>query len=100
MTLIEKAYAILKDWKGDDYIAGLGVLPKLGEVTARFGRKVMLVSMDTFLKPLTDAATESIRAAGGELTPDLVVPGAKPNAPREDVYRLVTYILQDRKSVV
>ena len=54
MTLIEKAYAILKDWKGDDYIAGLGVLPKLGEVTARFGRKVMLVSMDTFLKPLTD----------------------------------------------
>lgn len=94
MSMIEKAYDLLKDWKGDDYVVGLGVLPKLGALTQKFGKNVMLVSMDTFLKPLTDAAIRSIREAGGNIVPDLVVPGARPNAPREDVYRLETYILQ------
>ena len=100
MNLIEKAYGILKDWKGDSYISGLGVLPRLGEVCARYGKKVMLVSMDTFLKPLTDAAAKYIKEAGCELVPDLVVPGAKPNAPREDVYRLTNYILQYQPDAV
>ena len=97
---MEKAYQLLNDWKGDTYIKGMGVLSRLGEVCARYGKRVMLVSMDTFLKPLTDAATAYIKDAGCELVPDRVVMGAKPNAPREDVYRLETYILHYHPDVV
>ncbi len=93
MDMIKRAYALLGDWKKDDYVFGMGVLGQLGEVVKRYGQKVMVVSMDTFLKELTDRAMASIEAAGCHLVPDTVVPGAKPNAPREDVYRLESYLL-------
>lgn len=100
MEAREKAYQLLKEWKGDNYIVGLGVGDQLGALTARYGRKVLLVSMNTYLKPLIDAAMESIRQAGGTIILDQAVPGAKPNAPREDVYRLETYILHYQPDVV
>ncbi len=100
MSANEKAYQLLKEWKGDSYVVGLGVLNHLGSLVARYGKKVLLVSMDTYLKPLTDSAMESIRAAGGTVLLDDVIPGAKPNAPREDVYRLETYILHYQPDVV
>lgn len=100
MNTIEKAYQLLKDWKGDSYVVGLGVLDQLGSLVTKYGKNVLLVSMDTYMKPLTDAAMESIRAAGGTVLLDRVVPGAKPNAPREDVYRLETYILHYHPDVV
>ena len=100
MDSIKKAYELLRDWKQDNYIVGLGVLDQLGELVARYGKKVMVISMDTFLKDLTDQATASIEKAGGVLVPNKIVPGPKPNAPREDVYRLETYILHYQPDVV
>lgn len=100
MDVKEKAYQLLKEWKGDNYIVGLGVLDQIGELVAKYGRRVLLVSMNTYLKSLTDAAMESIRSAGGTVILNQVVPGAKPNAPREDVYRLETYILHYQPDVV
>lgn len=100
MDAKKKAYQLLKEWKGDDYIVGLGVGDQLGRLVTKYGRKVLLVSMNTYLKPLTDAAMESIRSAGGTVLLDQAVPGAKPNAPREDVYRLETYILHYQPEVV
>ncbi|CCZ62359.1 iron-containing alcohol dehydrogenase [Hungatella hathewayi] len=100
MDAKKKAYQLLKEWKGDDYIVGLGVWDQLGKLVVKYGSKVLLVSMNTYLKPLTDAAMESIRSAGGTILLDQAVPGAKPNAPREDVYRLETYILHYQPDVV
>ncbi len=99
MTALDRGYALLREWKGDNYIFGLGVLPKIGGLTARFGKRVMLVSTKTYEK-WTDQAIESIRSAGGEPVPREVVLGARPNAPREDVYRIESDILHYRPDVI
>lgn len=100
MSAIDRAYELLKEWKGEDYIVGLGVMDQLGKLVAKYGKRVLLVSMDTYLKPLVDAAMESIRLAGGTVLFEKAVPGARPNAPREDVYRLETYLLHYQPDVV
>ncbi|MDO4331975.1 MAG: iron-containing alcohol dehydrogenase [Eubacteriales bacterium] len=100
METMNKAYQLLKDWKKEDYVFGMGVLEQLGELVKRFGNRALVVSMDTYLKPLTDTAMDCIRRAGGCVIRDGVVPGAKPNAPREDVYRLESYLLHDKPDCV
>lgn len=100
MNSIEKAYKLLKDWKGDSYVAGMGVIEQLGTLVSGYGKNVMLVSMDTFLKPLTEKAMKYLREAGCTIVRDEVINGAKPNAPREDVYRLESYILHYAPDVV
>ena len=99
MTALEKGYALLREWKGTDYICGCGVLPEIGALAARFGRRAMLISTKTY-QALTDQAIESLTAAGLELVPACIVPGARPNAPREDVYRIESYILQYQPDLV
>lgn len=99
MDAVKKAYALLQDWKGDSYVFGSGVASRLGELVSRFGKKVLLVSSRTYAKQ-AQAAVESICAAGGEVIGGTYVPGAKPNAPLEDVYRLESYILHYHPDVV
>ena len=99
MEAIESAYALLKQWKGDRYVAGIGVTDKIGELTSRFGKKVLLVSSRTYTRQI-EKAIPSLKSAGCNVINDAFVPGAKPNAPREDVYRIATYILQHKPDVV
>jgi alcohol dehydrogenase len=93
-TSKDKAAALLREWKGDAYTFGLDVLDNLGKACKKLGRNCLLVSST---KPRNKALNEKIIAllkeqgintAGGG-----AAPGASPNAPREDVYRLETYIL-------
>jgi len=90
---MEKAYTLLKDWKGEDYIFGMNVLDRVGALAAKFGRKALVVSNNTYMKPVLDRVVASLSAAGVELAGGAIAPDAKPNAPREDVYRLESYIL-------
>ncbi len=99
MTALEKAYELLKNWRKENYIFGMNVLDGIGTLAARYGRKVMLVSTKTY-RDLLVRVKDSLRSAGCELVPETVVPGARPNAPREDVYRITTYILQYRPEVI
>lgn len=99
MEAIENAYALLKQWKEDHYVFGTGVTDKIGELTSRFGKKVLLISSKTYTKQI-ERAIRSMKSAGCTVVNDTFVPGAKPNAPREDVYRIETYILQHRPDVV
>lgn len=94
MKTINRAYTLLKEWKKDRYVFGLDVMPKLGELVAPYGKRVLVVSNYTYLKPVADAVADSLRKVGLTLVTEMPVPDAKPNAPREDVYRIVTYILQ------
>ncbi len=96
MTNIKRAYALLKDWKKDRYIFGLDVMSRLGELAAPFGRRALIVSNTTYLKGTADAVEDSLKKAGIVLLTDAPVPDAKPNAPREDVYRITSYILHHR----
>ncbi len=101
MSSREKAYELLKNWKKDGYVFGVDVLDQVGGLAARFGKNTLLVSNTTYLKPVADAVVDSLEKAGVALAGGLIAPDAKPNAPREDVYRLVTYILaHDPDSIV
>ena len=68
MTALERGYQLLKDWRGEDYVHGPGALDRIGEVAARYGKRVLLVSTKTYQK-LTDSAIASIKQAGCRLVP-------------------------------
>jgi alcohol dehydrogenase len=94
MDYKKKAYELLKSWKGDNYVFGMGVLDQVGKLAAGYGKTALVVSNQTYMKPVCDKVIGYLQAEGVTLAGGAVAPDAKPNAPREDVYRLVTYILQ------
>jgi alcohol dehydrogenase len=87
MSVFEKAQALLREFKGDGYLYGAGVLSQVGEVIASQGKRPVLVR-DTFPGSETFVQTirNSARAAGAPLIGE--VDGAGPNAPREDLFRI------------
>lgn len=93
MDYRKKAKDLLKAYKGEQYTFGNGVLPEVAKIAKSYGKRVMLVSNTTYLKNVADTIAADCKAAGLELVGDRIVPDAAPNAPREDVYRLESYIL-------
>ncbi|MDR1732929.1 MAG: iron-containing alcohol dehydrogenase [Synergistaceae bacterium] len=89
----ERAAELLKKFKGDSYTFGLGVLEQVGEIARGRGKKVTVVGDTKTSKPIVDRVIAALKKSGLELAPDRCVEGAKPNAPREDVYRLESYLL-------
>ncbi len=96
MDQMKRAYELLAEWKGDSYVHGLGVLDQVGPLAAQFGKRSLVVSNTTYMKPIADRVVEYLKAAGVELAGGVIAPDAKPNAPREDVYRLESYILHTK----
>jgi len=91
--LKEKAVELLKQFKGKNYTFGLDKLGQVGSIASEYGKKVLLVSNITYLKPVADQVVKSLKAKGITLAGDRIIPGAKLNTPREDVYRIESYIL-------
>lgn len=90
----ERAQQILKKFKGDTYTFGLNVLDQVGPIAAKYGKRVTLVGGGSkSSEPVLEKVAASMKKAGMTLVPDRFVEGAKPNAPREDVYRLESYLL-------
>jgi alcohol dehydrogenase len=87
MTNYKKAQALLREFKGDQYLHGMGVLSQVGGVTARLGKQAALVR-DVFPGADTYVTTikESLAGANVELLGE--IGGARPNAPREDLARI------------
>jgi alcohol dehydrogenase class IV len=87
MNYIDQPRRLLYSFKGKDYIYGQGVLADCGRVTASLGSKVAIVA-DQFpgAEAFVQTIRESLRAAGVDVT--AIIGGAKPNAPREDVFRI------------
>ncbi len=87
MSLQDNARDLIKDFKGGSYVYGAGVLSRVGEIARRAGKRAAIVR-ETFSG--SDAFLERMRsdlaAAGVEVA--AVMPGAAPNAPREDLYRI------------
>jgi alcohol dehydrogenase len=98
--LLGKARKLLKDWKGDNYIFGRGVLSQLGPLAAKLGKNALVVSNTTYMKPTADAVINSLRQAGVNLAGRAIVPDAGPNAPRVDVYRIETHILHHKPDLI
>lgn len=100
MNAMEKARALLNDWKKGGYVFGLGVLGQVGDLVAAQGGRALVVCGDACLKPVADQVIASIEAAGGSVVGQQSVLGARPNAPREDVYRLESYLLHYQPSCI
>ena len=103
MDNFKKAYDLLKAWKGDSYVCGLGCLDKVGVIAKGYAGdngKVLVVSNMTYMKPVADRVLASLEKSGVEVAGGAVCPDAKPNAPREDVYRITTYVLQYQPSAI
>ncbi|MCK5155578.1 MAG: iron-containing alcohol dehydrogenase [Spirochaetales bacterium] len=92
MSIVDKAKTILREWKGDGYIFGLDILDSIGTIAASYGKTTMIVSIDMF-KGINKKVQKILREAGVAVVGNGIVPSARPNAPREDVYRIETYIL-------
>ena len=58
MASFEKAQALLREFKGDKYLHGLGVLPQMGGMTAGLGKRAALVR-DVF--PGADAYVSTLK---------------------------------------
>ncbi|MFA6844875.1 MAG: iron-containing alcohol dehydrogenase [Sphaerochaetaceae bacterium] len=100
MDQIERAYELLKEWKGDNYIFGLGVLNQIGKIATGYGKTALLVSNTTYMKPVADKVVEYLKSFGVSLAGGTICPDAKPNAPREDVYRIESYILHTKPDCI
>lgn len=96
-NLKARARELLRGFKGDGYAFGLGVLHKVGEFASGFGNSALVVANRAdWFRHVVDAVVESLSKRGVRLAGDRIVPDAAPNAPREDVYRITTYVLQFR----
>lgn len=93
MELQAAALKILNEFKGDDYLCGLGVLDRIGELASQYGKTALVIANPHYLKPVIDKVTTLLSAQRVKLAGGGVVPAARPNAPREDVYRIESYIL-------
>ncbi|MDR2179859.1 MAG: iron-containing alcohol dehydrogenase [Synergistaceae bacterium] len=101
----ERAASLLKKFKGDSYTFGLDVLDRIGEVVKKEIEKepspvVTVVGGAKSSKPIADKVIASLEKAGTQIVPGRCVQGAKPNAPREDVYRLESYLLHFKPDCV
>ncbi len=100
MDQMKRAYELLKAWKGDSYVNGMGVLAQVGPIAAKFGKKALVVCNTTYMKPVADKVVSYLAASGVTLAGGSIAPDAKPNAPREDVYRLESYILHTKPDCI
>lgn len=93
MSEFARAKELIRQFKGDAYLSGYGVLERIGELAAGLGRRAALVR-DVFPGSEDYAATirRSLEAAGVELIG--VIDGAAPNAPREDLFRIADQLKQ------
>jgi alcohol dehydrogenase class IV len=87
MTEFDEARALLKQFKGNSYLAGPGVLGDIGRRVAAAGKRAALVrgsfaGSDAFVEVIKGSLSRS----GVELIAE--IRGAKPNCPREDLFRI------------
>jgi alcohol dehydrogenase len=99
MTDFEKARALLHEFKGNSYLFGTDVLPKIGEAVAAAGKNAALVR-DTFNS--SDDYVGIIRNSLVESEINLVaeIKGAGPNCPREDLFRIADSLRETEADVL
>jgi alcohol dehydrogenase len=99
MSNFETARQLLRKFKGNDYCFGNGVLSDVGRVAAKAGKNALLVYAAF---PGVEAWRKTIRQShtGAGLTLLAEVEGARPNAPREDVFRIQKELAKHNPDVV
>jgi len=96
---LRRAQALLRQFKGDSYLFGTGVLSGLGKVVAAAGDRAVLVrgtfgGSDYFVRVISDSLYESEVELVGEIK------GAGPNCPQEDLLRITDRLKTAEATVV
>lgn len=87
MSDFDKARALMRGFKGDNYAFGAGALARTGALAAQLGRRAVVIYTEyPGVEELVGRVKESLASAGVAVVADVL--GAAPNAPREDVYRV------------
>jgi alcohol dehydrogenase len=97
----DRACALLKEWKGDTYAFGSGMLDRPpGQFAAEFGKRALLVGPLEFewFRPLRERILASLKKAGVDVAEE--VRSAGPNAPFVDVYRIHSHIMHKKPDVL
>jgi alcohol dehydrogenase len=98
--VMENARKMLADWKGNSYAFGFEVLGRVGDYAATFGKKALLMVAElgeSWVSGTGQSVTDSLQAKGvgfEEIT------GSRPNAPREDLYRLALHVARSRPDMI
>jgi alcohol dehydrogenase len=99
MEKFEKARALLREFKGERYVFGSGVMDQVGTVTARLGKRAVLVyTVYPGNQVLIKRIEDSLKAAGVKLVAK--IEGAGPNAPREDLERITAQLKEADPTVI
>jgi len=95
----EHARALLRGFKGQNYIHGVAVLPQVGSAAARLGGRAVLVR-DTFPGAETHLTIirNALTTAGVALLAESA--GARPNAPRQDLARITAELGKHNPDVI
>ncbi|MDH4219717.1 MAG: iron-containing alcohol dehydrogenase, partial [Candidatus Aminicenantes bacterium] len=99
LELKNKAKKLIKEFKGKNYIHGLGCLDKIGGLTKGLGTSVFLVSSlhhrdaENF-----EILADSLEEAGVQVVGHTL--SARPNSPHEDVFRIKDSILESKPECV
>jgi len=99
MNSIDQAKELLAAFKSGNYVFGAGVLAQIGNLVASQGKKAFLVR-DTFpgSEAFVQTLRESLNTAGVKIAGETA--GAQPNAPREDLYRIMADLLRCDPDVI
>lgn len=99
MKSFDKARALLQEFKGNAYRFGNGVLPEVGPIAAKAGKKPVLIYTEfPGIDPYVTTIRDSIKQAG--LTLCAEIQGARPNAPLEDLARIQQELTQADPDVI
>lgn len=97
-----KAKELLAGFRKERYVCGIGVFERLGKEVAEFGKKVSIV-MDgwghEWMSPIIAGMRNDLMNNGVIIAGDCI-PGARANAPRQDVFRIVEKIKEQRPDIV
>jgi alcohol dehydrogenase class IV len=87
MDDFQRARALLRDFKGDAYLFGTDVLSNLGKRIVNIGNRAVLIR-STFpgSNDFVEIIKDSLQTSGLEVVSE--VKGARPNCPREDLFRI------------
>ncbi|UCE43201.1 MAG: iron-containing alcohol dehydrogenase [Candidatus Aminicenantes bacterium] len=97
--LKDKARSLIKSFKKESYIHGLGCLGQIGSLIQGLGEKILLVTSLQERDPQNfKILSDSLEHAG--LQSVGLTPTARPNSPREDVFRIEQAILLAKPDVV
>ena len=99
-AVFSRAAEILKSWKGETYTFGENILDAVGGHAVRFGSKAILVASSGSRK-WNEPALEQIKSSLGHHRVSFeIINGARPNCPREDVYRIALHAARSRAEMI